>query len=262
MISVTSAQLNAFLAAFLFPLVRILAWLSADPLLGNSAAPVTIRVALGFVLTVAIAPVLPPPPQVAVLSVDGLLILAQQIVVGLALGFSLRIVFAAVEFAGQFMGLQMGLSFATFYDPVNGAQTPVVAQFMVLTTVLMLFAMNGHYLVLEAVVHSFTGIPMAATPFTGYDFSAIVRWGGTIFMVGLQIALPVTAALLCTNLTIGMMTRAAPQLNILAIGFPLTLGMGFLMLYFTLDYLSPILRRLWDMALQTGIGALQAGMHP
>jgi flagellar biosynthesis protein FliR len=258
MIAVTSAQLNGWLAAFLFPLVRILAWLSADPLLGNRSAPVMIRLALGFVLTVAVAPILPPPPQLPVLSGEGLLILAQQVVVGLALGFSLRLVFGVLEFAGQFMGLQMGLSFATFFDPINGAQTPVVAQFLVLAATLMLFATNAHYLVLEAVVNSFTGIPIAAVPFSGYDFAVIVRWGGTIFMSGLQIALPITAALLSTNLTIGMMTRAAPQLNVFAIGFPLTLAMGFLMLYFTVDYLSQILERLWGIALATGVAA----MHP
>lgn len=258
MIPVTSDQLDFYLAAFLFPLVRILAWLSADPLLGNRAAPVSVRVALGFVLTVAIAPTLPAPPKVALVSGEGLLILAQQVLVGISLGFVLRIVFAAVEFAGQFIGLQMGLSFATLFDPVNGAQTPVVAQFLVLATALIVFAFNGHHLVLEALVRSFSGIPLAAVPLSEYDFGALLRWGGVIFMVGLQIALPVTAALLSTNLAIGMMTRAAPQLNIFAVGFPLTLGAGFLVLYFSLGFLPQILERLWMGAVQTAGGVLGA----
>ncbi len=262
MIPVTSDQLNLYLTSFLFPLVRILAWLSADPLLGNRSAPVSVRVALGFVLTVAIAPTLPAPPAVALLSGEGLLILAQQIIIGVSLGFVLRIAFAAVEFAGHFMGMQMGLSFATFFDPVNGAQTPVVAQFMVLATVLILFALDGHHLVLEALVHSFTEIPLAAMPLSRYDFAAAVRWGGVIFMVGLQIALPVTAALLSTNLAIGMMTRAAPQLNIFAVGFPLTLGTGFLVLYFTLGYLPQVIERLWTTALQLASGILPGTLAP
>ncbi len=245
MIPVTSDQLNLWLAAFLFPLVRILAWLSADPLLGNRAAPVSVRVALGFALTVAIVPALPPPPQVALLSGEGLLILAQQVVIGVALGFMLRIVFAAIEFAGQFMGLQMGLSFATLIDPINGAQTPVVAQFMVLTAALILFAFDGHHLILEALVESFRSLPIAAVPLSAYDFGAIVRWGGVIFSLGLQIALPVTAALLSANLAIGMMTRAAPQLNIFAVGFPLTLATGFVVLYFSLAYLPQTVERIW-----------------
>lgn len=250
MIPITSDQIELYLAAFLFPLVRILAWLSADPLLGNRSAPVSVRVALGFMLTVAIAPALPPPPQVALLSGEGVLILAQQVVIGISLGFMLRIVFAAVEFAGQFMGLQMGLSFASLIDPVNGAQTPVVAQFMVLTTALILFAFNGHHLILEALVESFRSLPIAAVPLSAYDFGAIVRWGAVIFSLGLQIALPVTAALLSTNLAIGMMTRAAPQLNIFAVGFPLTLTAGFIVLYFSLVYLPQTLERVWLEAAQ------------
>ncbi len=258
MISVSADQINLWLAAFLYPLVRILAWLATDPLLGNRAAPASVRVALGFVLTVAIAPTLPPPPQVALLSGDGLLILAQQIVIGLALGFVLRILFAALEFAGQFIGLQMGLSFATLVDPVNGAQTPVIAQFMVITAALILFAFDGHHLILEALVESFHRLPVAAVPLPAHDYAAIVRWGGVIFSLGLQIALPVTAALLSTNLAIGMMTRAAPQLNIFAVGFPLTLGAGLIALYFTLAYLPQSLERLWLQAVET-VGALMTG---
>ncbi len=258
MLSVTADQLNAYLVAFVFPLVRILAWLSADPLLGNRSVPVTVRAALGVMLTIAVAPALPPMPQVALASGEGMLILAQQILIGVSLGFVLRIVFAVVEFAGQFMGMQMGLSFATLFDPVNGAQTPVVAQFLVITTVLLLLSMNGHHLVLEALVRGFTELPVAATPLSGYDFGAILRWAGAIFMVGMQIALPVTAALLSANLAIGMMTRAAPQLNIFAIGFPITLSVGFLVLYFNLIYLPQIIERLWIGAVQTW-GAILRG---
>lgn len=256
MLTIASAQLDGLIALFLFPLARILAWLSFDPLLGNRSAPVSVRVALGVVLTVAIAPILPPVDPVPLASGEGLLILLQQIAIGAALGFTLRIVFAAVEFAGQFMGLQMGLSFATLFDPVNGAQTPVVAQFMVLTTVLILFAFNGHHLVIGALAQSFADIPVGAS-LGGAGFAAVANWGGTLFVTGLHIALPVTAALLATNLAIGMMTRAAPQLNIFAVGFPLTLGAGFLVLYFTLAYLPATLDQLWLKALQAGTAAMR-----
>ena len=258
MITVNTAQLEAWLAAFLFPLVRILAWLGADPLFGNRAAPVSVRVALGLVLTVAIVPVLPPAPPVALSSGEGLLILAQQVVIGAALGFMLRIVFAILEFAGQFMGLQMGLSFATLIDPVNGAQTPVVAQFMVIIAALVLFAFDGHHLILEALVESFRLLPIGVQPLSGLDFVTIVGFGAEIFRLGLKIALPVTAALLSTNLAIGMMTRAAPQLNIFAVGFPLTLVAGFVALYFTLIFLPQTLEGVW-MKVVEGMGELLSG---
>lgn len=261
MFTISSTDLDALLAQFLFPFVRVLAWLAADPLLGNRSAPVTIRLALALVLTVAIAPILPAPPQVAVASGDGVMVLLQQIAVGLALGFSLRIVFAAMEFSGQLMGLQMGLSMASLYDPINGAQTPVVAQFMMLTTALILFAFNGHHLVIGALAESFVSVPVGAT-LAAPGFAALAGWGGAIFATGLHIALPVTAALLATNLAIGMMTRAAPQLNIFAVGFPLTLGVGLLVLYFTVIYLPARIEQLWGEAVLMGTRAMAGVAGP
>ena len=257
MFTINSADLDGLMALFLFPFARIAAWLFFDPLMGNRAAPMSTRLAVALVLTVAVAPILPNPQQLQLMSGDGLLVLLQQIAVGAALGFCLRIVFAAVEFAGQIMGLQMGLSFATLFDPINGAQTPVISQFLVLSSALILFAFNGHHVVIGALAQSFVDIPIGAT-LGAAGFMGMVQWGGSLFLNGLHIALPVTAALLATNLTIGMMTRAAPQLNIFAVGFPLTLGMGFLVLYFTLVYLPASLEQLWGRALTTGIKAMGA----
>ena len=255
MFTLSTADLDTLLALFLFPFVRVLAWLSFDPLLGNRSAPNSTRVALALVLTIAIAPILPPVSPVSLVSGDGILILLQQIAVGAALGFALRIIFAAVEWAGQFMGLQMGLSFATLFDPINGAQTPVVAQFLVLTSALILLAFNGHHLVIGALAQSFVDIPVSAS-LGAAGFAAVVNWGAVVFTTGLHIALPVTVALLATNLAIGMMTRASPQLNIFAVGFPLTLGAGFIVLYFTLSYLPGRLDQLWLKAIQIGASAM------
>jgi flagellar biosynthetic protein FliR len=255
MFTLNSADLDAFWAMFLFPFARIAAWLYFDPLMGNRAAPMMTRLAVALVLTMAVAPILPNAREISLMSGDGLLVLLQQIAVGAALGFCLRIVFAAVEFAGQIMGLQMGLSFATLFDPINGAQTPVISQFLVLTSALLLFAFNGHHVVIGALAQSFVDVPVGVGPGAS-GFLGVVQWGSALFMTGLHIALPVTAALLATNLTIGMMTRAAPQLNIFAVGFPLTLGMGFLVLYFTLVYLPVSLEQLWGRALFIGTRAM------
>ncbi|MDD5389914.1 MAG: flagellar biosynthetic protein FliR [Gallionellaceae bacterium] len=256
MFTLSSTDLDALLVLFFFPFVRILAWVRFDPLLGNHAVPMRMRVVLALVLTVAIAPILPAAPQVALVSGEGLMVLLQQIAIGAVLGFSLRIVFGIVEVAGNFMGMQMGLSFATLFDPINGAQTPVVSQFLVLATTLILFSFNGHHLVIAALAQSFVEVPVGST-LTAPGFAAVAHWGGVMFSTGLHIALPVTAALLATNLTIGMMSRAAPQLNIFAIGFPLTLGAGFLVLYFTLAYLPAQLDRIWLQALQAGMSAMR-----
>lgn len=250
------------LALFFYPFVRIMAWLSVDPLLGNRAAPHSVRVALAFILALVIAPTLPLQPQVEVVSGPGLLILVQQILIGLALGFALKIVLMAMEFAGHIMGLQMGLSFATLFDPINGAQTAVLSQLLVITAALILFAFNGHHLVLAALWQSFHDVPIGILSFSGRGFMVLVEWGGTIFMTGLHIALPVTAALLAANLAIGMMTRASPQLNIFAVGFPITLAAGFLVLYLSLLYMPAFLEGLWLRALDTGVGAMQGVVGP
>jgi len=254
--TLSSADLDTMLALFFFPFVRILAWLSFDPLLGNRAVPTRVRVILAMVLAFVVTPILPAETPLRLASGDGILILLQQIAIGAALGFALRIVFTAVEFAGQLMGLQMGLSFATLFDPVNGAQTQVVAQFLVVSTTLILFAFNGHHLVITALLQSFQDIPIGAT-LAADGFAMLANWGGVLFAVGLHISLPVTAALLATNLTIGMMSRASPQLNIFAIGFPLTLGAGFLVLYLALTYLPSRLDQFWLQAVKLGTGAMR-----
>lgn len=261
-LTISSADWSQMVALFFYPLVRILAWLAVDPLLGTRTAPNSVRVGLALVLAVVIAPTLPPPPPVPLVSGSGLLILLQQIAIGLALGFAMRIVFSAVEFAGQFMGLQMGLSMASLYDPVNGAQTPVLAQFLVITTALVLFAMNGHHLVIAALWQSFHDIPIAPAVSSAHGFMVLAGWAATVFKTGLHIALPVTAALLTANLAIGMMTRAAPQLNIFAVGFPITLGAGFLVLYFSIVYLPAVLERFWGLALEAGKAAMAGMVSP
>jgi flagellar biosynthetic protein FliR len=261
-LTVSSSDWNLIMTVFFFPFVRILAWLATDPLLGSRSAPNSVRLGLAVVLAVVIAPTLPPPPPVALLSGEGIMILLQQIAIGLALGFAMRILFAAIEFAGQFMGLQMGLSMASMYDPINGAQTPVLAQFLTIATVLTLFAMNGHHLVIMALWQSFHDIPIGVTSLSGQGFMVLVGWAATIFKTGLHIALPVTAALLTANLAIGMMTRASPQLNIFAVGFPITIGAGFIVLYFSIIYLPAYLERFWGQALEVGTAAMRGMAAP
>jgi flagellar biosynthetic protein FliR len=262
MLTISSVDWNAWLALFFYPFVRILAWLSTDPLLGNRAAPNSVRVALAFILAIVIAPTLPPQPQVELVSGEGLLILAQQILIGVALGFALKIAFMAMEFAGHLMGLQMGLSFASLFDPINGAQTAVLSQLLVLTAALILFSFDGHHLVLAALWQSFHDVPIGSLAFSGRGLMVLVEWGGTIFMTGLHIALPVTAALLAANLAIGMMTRASPQLNIFAVGFPITLAAGFLVLYLSLLYLPAFLEGIWLRSLDVGKAAVQGLVVP
>lgn len=258
MLSLTTAQLTSFLAAFVFPMARILALVATAPVLGNRGVPARIRLGLGLALTLVIAPLAGPIPDISPSSWEGLLILVQQIVIGTAMGLAMRVAFAAVDMAGELIGLQMGLGFANFFDPTQGSNAPVVAQFMGLLAILFFLALNGHLLIISTLAQSFSVLPIGADLFGAQAAYSVVTWGGRMFESGLTLALPVVAALLIANLTLGVLTRTAPQLNIFAVGFPITLMLGFFMLALVLPYLTAPLEKLLtsgvSMALEIAAG--------
>lgn len=258
MITVTSAELQTWIAAFLWPLARILGLISAAPLFGNRSVPARIKVALGVTLALIIAPTVPALPALEPMSASGLLILVQQFIIGLAMGFAMRIVFSAVEMAGELTGLSMGLGFATFFDPMSRGHSSAISQFLSLLTILVFLASNMHLALLAALAESFSTLPISSSPAGALRFQQIANWGGQIFSAGVQLALPMLAALLVTNIALGILTRAAPQLNLFGIGFPVTIGVGFIMIALALPYLATPLERL----LQDGIGMVrQIGMQ-
>ena len=242
MISVTGAQLNAWLAAFAWPFARILALIASAPVIGNPSLPASVKIGLGVFITLLVAPLVPAPADISPASAAGLLILAQQVLIGLALGFAMQVVFWAAELAGEFIGLQMGLGFATLYDASVPGFIPVVAQYLSVVLSLAFLAIDGHLLLLSALVQSFHALPLAPLA-AASGLSALVQWGGSIFAYGLALALPLLAALLITNLALAVLTRAAPQLNIFVVGFPLTILVGIFGLALLLPYLAPMLER-------------------
>lgn len=239
MISLTDAQLNAWLISFIWPLTRILGLIMLAPVFGHSSVPRRVKIGLGVFIALIIAPTLPPMPDVGLGSWYGLFILIQQLLIGMAIGFIMRIVFAAVEAAGEIVGLQMGLGFASFFDPQSAGQTIVISQFFNLLASLLFLAVNAHLLLLGILVESFKSLPISPQPLSAAGFYSVANYGSVVFSVGLQLALPLIAILLMTNLALGILTRSAPQLNIFAIGFPITLGVGLIALDITLPYFTP-----------------------
>ena len=258
MLAFTSAQLDAWITAFLFPLARIFGLLASAPIFNNAAQPMRIRVMAGLVITLALVPVLPPMPAVSAGSWVGFVILAQQLIIGALLGFTLRIAFAAIDIAGDLIGMQMSLSFAVFYDPQNAGQTAVLAEFLGLLTMLIFLAMNGHLLTLSVLAESFRLLPVTATPFSAGSFASMLAWSSTLFSAGLLLALPLITALLIANLAMGVLARVAPQLNIFAVGFPVTLTAGFIVLMFSIPYFGAAMERLFDHAFRAMAAVLRA----
>ena len=254
MITFTSAQLDAWIAAFFYPMVRILALLAAAPPFSNAAVPIRIKLILGLAISLALVPALPALPPISPGSGEGMLILGQQMLIGMAMGFAMRLTVAAIDYAGEAIGLQMGLGFATFYDPDNTSQTPVVSEFLSLLGLLVLLSINGHLMIMATLAHSFTVLPIVGTSLAAGSWSNFAHAGAVIFSSGLILALPVIAALLITNVALGVLTRAAPQLNLFAVGFPITLIAGFVMLILSLSYLAGPLTELFEHGLNSMLG--------
>jgi flagellar biosynthetic protein FliR len=253
MITVTSAELQTWIASFIWPLIRILGLISVAPVFGSTSVPARFKIGLGVILAIVIAPNIPAVPTIDPMSLPGLLILMQQFIIGVAMGFAMRIVLAAVEMAGEISSMTMGLGFAVFYDPQTRARTSVISQFLALLTLMIYLATNLHLLLLATLAESFTLLPISDAPLAGEGFRQMAIWGGRIFSAGVQLALPMIAALLTTNIALGILTRAAPQLNLFGIGFPITIGIGFIMIALSLPYLAtPIVRLLYE-----GIEAIQ-----
>ncbi|WP_298603939.1 flagellar biosynthetic protein FliR [Zoogloea sp.] len=251
MLSVTSAQLEGWLALLAFPMARILGFVGAAPVFGNNGVPRRIKLVVGLAITMGLLPVVTATPPEAIDSWAGILILFQQTLIGIAMGLVLRVVFAALDLMGEIISLQMGLSFATFFDPVAGGQTAVIGEFLTLISTLVFLSLNGHLLMVDALARSFEWLPVSATlPHKG-GWLVLARFGASIFASGLLMALPIVTALLITNIALGVLTRAAPQLNLFAIGFPITLTVGFGVLLLALGHLAPLLQHFYDVGLTT-----------
>lgn len=232
-LTVTDAQLSQWMADFFWPLLRIGALIMAAPVLNIRQIPTRFKVLLAVLITWLVAPLLPPMPVVDTFGAQALLIAAQQLAIGVAIGFLLQLVFGALVFGGQIMAYSMGLGFAHMMDPQNGVQIPVVSQYWMILAMLAFLLSNGHLVLIGLLADSFTVLPVAADGLSRAGIWELVAWAGRMFAAGVAMALPVLVSLLLVNIGMGVVTRAAPQLNIFAVGFPVTLAMGFLLMWAT-----------------------------
>ncbi len=253
MITFTEAQLTAWLTPLVWPFIRVLAVFSALPIFNRRNVPMRIRIALAAFITATAQPALPAMPVVPLDSMLAVMLVIQQVLIGLTIGFAVRLVFAAVEFAGELIGLQMGLNFAASFDPISASQSTAAASFFGTMVAWMFVALNGHLVVISAVVDSFQAFPVGPEPFAFLRKTLPHRWGAEIFATGLWIALPIVTMLLFVNLVLGFISRVAPQIQIFAIGFPITLGLGLVGMY----YVLPALEQPFMMTLERVLSGLR-----
>ncbi|MFK8333088.1 flagellar biosynthetic protein FliR [Pseudomonas sp. BJa5] len=249
MLELTDTQIGTWVASFILPLFRVAAVLMTMPVFGTTLVSARIRLYFAVAITVVIVPALPPLPEVHALDLSALLLIAEQVIIGALMGLSLQLLFQVFVVAGQIVAIQMGMGFASMVDPANGVNVAVVSQFLTMLVTLLFLAMNGHLVVFEVLTESFTTLPIGGGLLVNH-FWALAGRLGWVFGAALLLVLPVIAALLVVNIAFGVMTRAAPQLNIFSIGFPLTLVLGLLIFWVGLADVLPHYQSLATEALQ------------
>ena len=250
----TVPELTALTGQYLWPLTRIGGMIALAPIFGTRTVPARVKVILMAAIAFMVAPLVESPTDVQPISLDGVAILAQELMIGAMIGFAVALIFNALITGGQIIAQLMGLGFASMMDPQNGVSVPVIGQFYTIMATLLFLTMNGHLLLIEMVTSSFQSLPIGAELSRGLLLDFVI-WGKWVFIGALMIALPALVALLIVNIAFGVMTRSSPQLNIFAIGFPITIAVGFVIMIVTLpdfaakvslllDELFGVLRRL------------------
>jgi len=244
MINLTTGQLETWITQMIWPFFRVGAALMVAPVFSSQAVPARIRIVLAGAIALILAPMITIPPQLSAFSIEGLVVTAQQVVIGIALGFSLQLVFDAVTLGGQLIANSMGLSYAMSLDPIRGVGDTSVGELYSIFVTLVFLSLNGHLRLIEVLAGGFRTLPVGGLGFGSADLWQVVTWGGTIFSSALSIALPGITALLIVNLAFGMVSRTAPSLNLMSVGFPVTLIFGLLILVVTVPQLLTGFERL------------------
>jgi flagellar biosynthetic protein FliR len=250
-VNFTDEQLVSLVTSYFWPFIRIAAFIAVVPVFGARVVPGRIRMMFAIALTMVIVPILPPPTAIDPLGVDGMLITMAQVMIGLAMGFAVKLIFGAIETGGHIMAQTMGLGFAQMNDPANGVTVPVVSQFYIIIATLLFLALNGHLVVIDVLAESFTMLPVSMQGISPDGIWMLISWSSWIFTGAVLMSLPVVVALLLINVAFGVMMRAAPQLNVFAVGFPLTLTFGFIFMWASLEIFLPQFKGLIELALMT-----------
>ena len=244
MLEITVEQIYQCIGQYFWPFCRIAAFFTILPILSTQLVSQRIRLVLAVAVTVVVAPMLEPVPMIELLSMQSFVIIFQQIIIGLAMGFVLQLMFHVFVIGGQAVAMQNGLGFATLVDPVNGVNVASISQLYLMTVNLLFFAFNGHLAVIYVIGTSFTYLPVGDAGFAIDQYLELVNLGSWMFMGAILVALPSVISLLVVNVAFGVISRVAPQMNIIAIGFPFTMVLGLVIIWLTLSNVLPQYERL------------------
>jgi flagellar biosynthetic protein FliR len=257
MLTLGSADIAHWLGAFIWPFLRILALFSVAPGFGSAAIPARVKVAIAFIIAWIVAALIKQTVPLT-LSWTALAVAVQQVLVGLAIGFAMQLALAAMSFAGDFIGLQMGFGFAGLLDVQNRFEVPIIADLFGLIGLLLFLTLNGHLILLGVLVKSFAVVPVAPNSgITAAGWQALVRAGALLFQMGVWLALPVIAVLLAISLGLAVVSRVAPQINIISVGFALFMWIGIAATIALVPFLGPAVMHMIAVGLATAGAALR-----
>lgn len=233
MLDLSFLQIEQMVGDYLLPFFRIAAFMMSMPLISTQYVPKNIRLILATSFTLVIVPVLPAIPIVDGLSLATYLLVVEQMLIGIVLGFTLHIMFQIFAIGGQMIANQMGLGFASVNDPANGVSIVVVGQYYMMLSMMLFVTMNGHLIMFQTLAESFTVLPVGVSALDHIRFMDVVNSGTWMFQSAVVMALPAVTSLLIVNVSFGVMSKAAPQLNIIAVGFPFTMTLGIFITWMT-----------------------------
>lgn len=249
--SLSIAEISAMLGVYILPLFRIGGMVMTAPIFSSNFISVRIRLMITLAITLVVVPTINTPiPAVAPLSAAGFLLIGEQIMIGICMGFMLQLLINAFIVAGQIIAMQMGLGFASMVDPQNGTTVPVISQFYLIFITLMFLSINGHLVLIQVMAESFMTLPVGAGGIAVESFRDMASLASWMYAAGVIIALPAIGSLMMVNLAFGILSRAAPQISPFSIGFPLTIGLGFVIIYITLPAVGNHLVNFSDQMLQ------------
>ena len=244
----STADIALWVTQYFWPFIRIAAFIGTAPIFGTRNVPARVKIIIAFSLTIMVVPILPEMQYKDPLSLAGMLITAQQVLIGVLIGFVVSLMFSALIIGGQSVAQLMGLGFASMMDPQNGVSVPVVGQFYTVLATIIFLILNGHLILVDTLVGSFKTMPIGDYSLLPEKLWQVVLWSKWMFAAALVFALPAITALLLVNIAFGVITRASPQLNIFAVGFPITILLGFIAMMVSLPYFVPKVQEMFDQS--------------
>ncbi len=249
---ISTAEITALLGSYMWPFIRITALVMVAPIFSSNFVNARSRILLAIAISIIIIPAIPTidAPAVDPLSGTGLLIVAHQLLIGACMGFMLHLLFNAFTIAGQVIAMQMGLGFASMIDPQNGVSVPVISQFYLIFVTLIFISLDGHLILIQVLAESFVTLPISSSGLPHTSLRDLVAQASWMYAAAVLVALPAIGSLMMVNLAFGILSRAAPQISPFSIGFPMSIILGFIIIFVTLPAAADHLVSLSDQILQ------------